>query len=86
MADSTRQEIDQGTGISELPRIGRLVRDDRGRIGRYMGRGGPYAILRPVGGGKEWEANPESVEPLTDAEALSVEVREANTRSDRRQV
>ena len=84
MADSTRQEIDEGTGISELPRIGRLVRDGKGRVGRYMGKGGPYAILRPVGGGKEWEANLEGVEPLTDAEALSVEVKETNARSDRR--
>ncbi|MEW2115589.1 hypothetical protein AB0945_10410 [Streptomyces sp. NPDC005474] len=85
MADSTRQGIDEGTGIGELPRIGRLVRDGKGRVGRYMGKGGPYAILRPVGGGREWEADLESLEPLTDAEALSVEVRETNARSGRRQ-
>lgn len=85
MADGTRQEIDEGVGISELPRIGRLVRDGRGRVGRYMGKGGPYAMLRPVGGGKEWETDLEGVEPLTDTEALSAEVKETNVRSDRRQ-
>jgi hypothetical protein len=85
MADSTRQEIDEGAGISELPRIGRLVRDGSGRVGRYMGDSGPYAMLRPVGGGKEWEADLEHVEPLTNAEALSAEVKETNARSDRRQ-
>ncbi|WP_327236895.1 hypothetical protein OG349_26060 [Streptomyces sp. NBC_01317] len=85
MAETTRREIDEGIGNSELPRIGRLVRDNKGRLGRYMGKAGPYAMLRPVGGGKEWEADLESVESLTDAEALSAEVKETNARSGRRQ-
>jgi hypothetical protein len=41
------------------PDVGTLVRDTAtDRVGVYMGRGGPYALLRPVGGGREWEAQP----------------------------
>jgi hypothetical protein len=39
--------------------VGSLVRDKAtDRLGVYMGRGGPFALLRPLGGGKEWEAQP----------------------------
>jgi hypothetical protein len=39
--------------------VGSLVRDSAtDRLGVYMGKGGPLALLRPVGGGKEWEAQP----------------------------
>ncbi|WP_461037433.1 hypothetical protein [Streptomyces mayteni] len=33
----------------------------RDRVGIYMGMAGPFAMLRPIGGGKEWEARPEDV-------------------------
>jgi hypothetical protein len=28
------------------------------RVGEYQDRSGPYAMLRPVGGGREWQADP----------------------------
>ncbi|MDT0307920.1 hypothetical protein RM780_13235 [Streptomyces sp. DSM 44917] len=42
--------------------VGALVRDEAtGRRGLYMGTSGPYAMLRPLGGGREWEVRPEDV-------------------------
>ena len=31
------------------------------QVGEYRDRLGPYAILRPVGGGREWQADPASL-------------------------
>ncbi|MBL1096826.1 hypothetical protein [Streptomyces coffeae] len=46
------------------PNVGTLVRDTAtDRLGVYMGRGGPYAMLRPRHGGKEWQARPEDLRP-----------------------
>ena len=28
------------------------------KVGEYQGKAGPYAMLRPVDGGREWEADP----------------------------
>ncbi len=44
---------------------------------------GPYAMLRPVGGGREWEANPALIRPATPAERLSAGVKAANLRAER---
>lgn len=64
------------------PAIGEMVEDTgRGRIGQVMGHEGPYVQLRPVGGGREWDAYPEKLRPATRAEALSAGVRTANARS-----
>ncbi|MGW2642731.1 hypothetical protein [Streptomyces sp. NPDC001348] len=41
------------------------------KIGEYQHRAGPYALLRPVGGGREWEADPASLRPATDRERLA---------------
>jgi hypothetical protein len=39
--------------------VGSLVRDSAtDRLGVYLGQGGPLALLRPVGEGAEWEAQP----------------------------
>ncbi|WSJ47848.1 hypothetical protein OG349_11035 [Streptomyces sp. NBC_01317] len=46
-----------------------------------MGGVGPYLQLRPLGGGREWDADPTRVRPLTPTELLSARVSEANTRS-----
>ncbi|MDT9691868.1 hypothetical protein Q5762_26755 [Streptomyces sp. P9(2023)] len=51
------------------------------RVGEYRGEAGPYAMLRPVGGGREWQADPERVRPATAAERLSAGVRAANERA-----
>ncbi|MFJ5777460.1 hypothetical protein [Streptomyces sp. NPDC093094] len=49
-----------------------------GKIGEYQDRQGPHALLRPVGGGREWEADPAALRPATDRERLSARVRAAN--------
>jgi hypothetical protein len=49
---------------TNAPVVGALVRDTkRDRVGVYMGQGGPYAMLRPVGGGLEWQAHPADLRP-----------------------
>lgn len=53
------------------PRLGDLVEDVvRRTTGIVMGFVGPYVQLRPVGGGREWDARPASLRPVTAAEAL----------------
>ncbi|MZD04266.1 hypothetical protein GTW43_04100 [Streptomyces sp. SID5785] len=61
--------------------IGALVVDTRtGRIGVVMGHEGPYAQLRPVSGGREWDAPPGSLREATAAEGMSAKVAVANGR------
>ncbi|WP_340376910.1 hypothetical protein U5640_18760 [Streptomyces sp. SS7] len=50
-------------------------------VGEYQGKAGPYALLRPLGGGREWEARPDLIRPATPAERLSASLRAANSRS-----
>ncbi|WP_446038318.1 hypothetical protein [Streptomyces sp. SID1121] len=64
------------------PAVGDTVHDPaRDRVGVVMGGVGPYVQLRPLGGGREWDADPNRVRPLTPAELLSARVSEANARS-----
>ncbi|MET9292797.1 hypothetical protein [Streptomyces sp. NPDC003077] len=59
--------------------VGKCARDTkRDRVGEVMDVSGSRVWLRPVGGGREWEAERAAVEPLTPREALSVKVAEAN--------
>ncbi|MEV7322508.1 hypothetical protein [Streptomyces sp. NPDC093970] len=51
------------------------------QVGEYRDQSGPYAMLRPVGGGREWQADPAVLRPATDRERLSAGVRAANDRS-----
>lgn len=61
---------------------GTVVYDPRARkVGEYRGTAGPHAILRPVGGGREWQAVPALIRVATAEERLSAEVRAANGRS-----
>ncbi|MFD8341687.1 MULTISPECIES: hypothetical protein [Streptomyces] len=46
-----------------------------------MGHEGPYLQLRPLGGGREWDADPARLRLLGPAELLSARVAEANARS-----
>ncbi|MGA4844433.1 hypothetical protein [Streptomyces sp. G45] len=65
-----------------VPERGALVFDPAVRkVGQYQGKAGPYAMLRPVGGGREWEADPSKIRPATSAERLSAEVTAANKRA-----
>ncbi|WP_405544220.1 hypothetical protein OG590_17360 [Streptomyces goshikiensis] len=50
-----------------------------GRVGRVMGHVGPRYQLRPLRGGREWEADPESLESAYQSDALSAAVVTANT-------
>lgn len=63
------------------PETGELVWDEAMRkVGQVMGCEGPYWQLRPVGGGREWDAlGP--LRPATAAERLSAGVALANARS-----
>ncbi|MGH3310030.1 MAG: hypothetical protein ACRDP3_05525 [Streptomyces sp.] len=64
------------------PAIGVPVRDTvHDRVGVVMGHEGPYVQLRPLSGGREWDADANSLHPLSPAELLSARVAEANARS-----
>ncbi|MFJ3442628.1 hypothetical protein ACIPM2_15830 [Streptomyces sp. NPDC086081] len=61
---------------------GTLVYDPQtNRVGEYRDRIGPYAMLRPVGGGREWQADAARIREATPDERLSAGVRAANDRS-----
>ncbi|MEW2635743.1 hypothetical protein AB0903_29920 [Streptomyces sp. NPDC048389] len=51
------------------------------RVAEFRGVAGPYWSLRPIGGGPEWEAEPERVRTPTPAERLSAENARQNARS-----
>lgn len=54
------------------PGIGELAKDTaRGRIGVVMGKVGGRVQIRPIGGGTEWDAIPDNVEPPSAREELS---------------
>ncbi|MFE3162422.1 hypothetical protein [Streptomyces sp. NPDC059224] len=65
-----------------VPERGELIYDPATRrVGEYQDRAGPYAMLRPVGGGREWEADPARIRPATREERLSAGVKVANIRA-----
>ncbi|MEU5701923.1 hypothetical protein [Streptomyces aurantiacus] len=67
--------------MDKIPVVGTVVRDARhGRVGRVMGHEGPYIQLRPLAGGREWDAAPERIRVLTSDELLSVLLADANAR------
>lgn len=58
---------------------GEYVIDSRdGRIGRVMGREGPYVQLRPPGGGREWDCPSEVLRHVPPPVLLRARVRERN--------
>lgn len=61
-----------------------VVVDERtARVGEVMGCEGPYVQLRPLGGGREWDADPARVRPASAEERLRAGVAAANARSRR---
>ncbi|MFC9915849.1 hypothetical protein [Streptomyces sp. NPDC059862] len=67
---------------STHPPPGTAVYDPtRDRIGIVMGHEGPYLQLRPLSGGREWDADPHRIQPFTPAELLRARLAEANERS-----
>jgi hypothetical protein len=72
------------TAETAVPERGALVYDPATRkVGAYQDKAGPYVLLRPVGGGREWEADPARIRPATPEERLSAGVRAANVRAVR---
>ncbi|MGV9878046.1 hypothetical protein [Streptomyces sp. NPDC003006] len=64
------------------PTVGEAVHDSgRDRVGRVMGHEGPYVQLRPLAGGREWDADPGHLRVLTQNELLSALLAEVNARS-----
>ncbi|NEB11837.1 hypothetical protein G3I32_23845, partial [Streptomyces coelicoflavus] len=51
------------------------------KVGEYRGRSGARVMLRPLGGGREWEAEPAVLRPATDRERLGASLRAANDRT-----
>lgn len=70
------------THVPRAPRVGETVRDARrGRVGVVMSTIGPYVQLRPLGGGREWDAEPEHVRALSRDELVSARLAVVNNRS-----
>ncbi|MFD9484269.1 hypothetical protein [Streptomyces sp. NPDC059991] len=66
------------------PEPGAVVRDAQGRVGRFVGRDyWGHHILRPLRGGREWDAGTGELRPAAQSDVLSEAVREANARSQR---
>lgn len=61
------------------PQVGALVVDTAtNKIGYVMGREGPYVQIRPPGGGREWDADPDRIREATKNEELRARVSELN--------
>ncbi|MFF3140320.1 hypothetical protein ACFVRU_00945 [Streptomyces sp. NPDC057927] len=64
------------------PSIGELAKDSaRGRIGVVMGEIGGRVQIRPIRGGKEWDAMPDNVVALSAREELSARLAVKNGNS-----
>lgn len=75
----SEQAVPAGSG---MPRPGEVVRDEAsGRVGIVMGQVGPYTQLRPLGGGREWDADPGRIVAIERAEILSARLAVVNRRS-----
>lgn len=68
---------------AQIPDIGSLVVDTSrgGRVGEFRGAAGPYWWLRPMRGGREWEAEPQDVRPANAEERLRAMTARENARS-----
>jgi hypothetical protein len=65
------------------PGIGELAKDTaKGRIGIVMGEIGGRVQIRPIGGGREWDAMPDMVVQPSAREELSARlaIRNGNSR------
>ncbi|TVZ89389.1 hypothetical protein [Streptomyces sp. BK340] len=63
------------------PDVGELVYDTkRDRVGEVVDYQAGRALLRPLGGGIEWEADPDELWPADANERLRARVNEMNTR------
>ncbi|MFF0447011.1 hypothetical protein ACFYT4_11445 [Streptomyces sp. NPDC004609] len=66
------------------PEPGDVVRDAATRkVGRVMDRVGARVQLRPLNGGREWDALPGDLRPAAQSDAMSEAVADANALSRR---
>nr|WP_202418193.1 hypothetical protein [Streptomyces sp. YIM 132580] len=79
MRANTRKPPDR----PQLPSLGALVVDTSraDRVGEFRGVAGGRWSLRPVGGGREWEAEPGHVRPALLMEQLRARTARLNARS-----
>ncbi|MEU0626625.1 hypothetical protein [Streptomyces sp. NPDC005989] len=70
----------------QVPSTGTLLVDTsrRDQVGEFRGAAGPYWSLRPVCGGREWEAEPANVRAPSPMERLRAEIARCNARSEGR--
>jgi hypothetical protein len=48
------------------------------KVGEVRGKEGPHYQLRPVCGGREWDARPENIRELTPEERVRVKLQTVN--------
>lgn len=78
----TQTKRDGGLYMPSRPGIGELGRDTAsGRVGVVMGQIGGRVQMRPVQGGIEWDAIPDSVVVLSAREELSARLAVKNNNS-----
>ncbi|GAA1555987.1 hypothetical protein [Streptomyces globosus] len=71
-------------GPGPAPAVGAIVRDThRNRLGIVTDRIGPHLRIRPLTGGRAWEAESEDTEPVSAPEVLRARLAEVNARSRR---
>ncbi|WP_405750269.1 hypothetical protein OHA19_12655 [Streptomyces sp. NBC_00012] len=70
----------------QVPSTGTLLVDTgrRDQVGEFRGTAGPYWSLRPVSGGREWEAEPANIREPSPMERLRAEIARCNARSEGR--
>ncbi len=70
--------------MTELPKVGTLLHDTKlDVVGEFRGAVGGRWMLRPPGGGREWEASPETVQPAGTYEHLRARAAGENARRRR---
>ncbi|MBW1601602.1 hypothetical protein JJV70_05660 [Streptomyces sp. JJ66] len=70
------------TADGQPPQTGTAARDTvSNRVGIVMAYEGALAFLRPLLGGREWDADPAHLVPLSRGELLRAHVAELNARS-----
>nr|WSY53049.1 hypothetical protein OG999_24980 [Streptomyces sp. NBC_00886] len=83
MATTELRDVDPHAAVEQQE--GTLVFDaETSKLGYVMGHEGPYMQLRPVTGGREWDAAPTQVRPATEAErrtAMRERIRALNAAS-----
>lgn len=69
-------------GTPTVANAGEAVHDSaHDRVGRVVCHEGSYVRVRPLAGGRAWDAEPGHLHPLTQDELLSALVAEVNARS-----